>query len=105
MAGVKGTVLVTVTHLQMTSPDQRAGAPGWTGGTTIRRAERPTVSFYRYLYDTVGTDGTQSCCLTLAWCWTRVQPVCTSIPSTEDAESVHQWCLGKNDAVSMNTCH
>lgn len=56
MAGAKGTVLVTVTYLQMTSPDQRAVAPGWTEGTTIQRAERPTVSFYRYLYDTVGAD-------------------------------------------------
>ena len=55
-AGVKGTVPVTVTYLQMTSPDQLAASPEWTEGTTIRRAERPTVSFYRYLYDTVGAD-------------------------------------------------
>lgn len=56
MVGVKRTVLVTVTYLQMTSPDRCGVAPAWTEGTTIRRAERPTVSFYRYLYDTVGAD-------------------------------------------------
>ena len=45
---------MTVTYLEMTSPDQRSAAPGWTEPVTIQRAERPTVSFYRYLYDTVG---------------------------------------------------
>ena len=56
MAGMKPPVLVTVTYLQMTSPDQRPAAPGWAEPVTIRRAERPTVSFYRYLYETVGED-------------------------------------------------
>lgn len=56
MAGVKGTVLVTVTYLQMTSPDRCPVVPAWAEGTAIRRAERPTVSFYRYLYDAVGAD-------------------------------------------------
>ena len=50
------TVLVTVTYLEMKSPDQRSPAPGWTEPVTVQRAERPTVSFYRYLYDTVGAD-------------------------------------------------
>lgn len=53
---MKGTVLVTVTYLEMTSPDQRSAAPGWAEPVTIRRAERPAVAFYRYLYDTVGAD-------------------------------------------------
>ena len=56
MSTAKGTVLVTVTYLKMTSPDQRAAVPGWGEPVTIQRAERPTVSFYRYLYDTVGAD-------------------------------------------------
>ena len=50
------TVLVTVTYLQMTSPDQRSPAPEWPEPVRVRRAERPAVSFYRYLYDTVGAD-------------------------------------------------
>ena len=56
MAGVKRTVLVTVTYLEMTSPHRRSAAPAWTEPVAIRRAERPTISFYRYLYDTVGAD-------------------------------------------------
>ena len=56
VADVKRTVLITVTYLEMTSPDQRSHAPGWAEGVTIQRAEPPTVSFYRYLYDTVGAD-------------------------------------------------
>ena len=56
MADVKRTVLVTVTYLEMTCLQQRSRAPGWAEGVTIQRAERPTVSFYRYLYDTVGAD-------------------------------------------------
>ena len=56
MADVKRTVLVTVTYLEMTCPRQRSRARGWAEGVTIQRAERPTVSFYRYLYDTVGAD-------------------------------------------------
>ena len=50
------TVPVTVTHLEMTSPEQRSGATGVAAPTAIRRAERPTISFYRYLYDTIGAD-------------------------------------------------
>ena len=53
---MKRTVPVTVTCLEMTSPAQRAAAPGRAGPATVLRAERPTLSFYRYLYDTVGAD-------------------------------------------------
>ena len=56
MSGVKGAALVTVTYLEMTSPDQRLAVPAWDEPITIQRAERPTISFYRYLYDTVGAD-------------------------------------------------
>ena len=54
--GAERAVLVTVTYLEMTSPDQRTAPPEWTEPATIARAERPTISFYRYLYDTVGAD-------------------------------------------------
>ena len=54
--GVERTVLVTVTYLEMKSPDQRSAPPEWAEPTTILRAECPTISFYRYLYDTVGAD-------------------------------------------------
>ena len=50
------TVPVTVTYLEMTSPAQRTPASGRAEPTAILRAERPTVSFYRYLYNTVGAD-------------------------------------------------
>ena len=56
MTGMKRTVLVTVTYLEMTSPDQRSAAPVPAEPVTIQRAERPTISYYRYLYDTVGAD-------------------------------------------------
>ena len=52
----------------------------------------------------LSTDGTQSCCLVLAWCWTRAQRVFTSIPSTEDVGPAHQYCLAKNDALSRTMC-
>ena len=50
------TIPVTVTWLDMTSPDRCSPVPGVLEPTAILRAERPTVSFYRYLYDTVGAD-------------------------------------------------
>ena len=50
------TVPVTVTWLEMTAADERSPAPGVLEPTAILRAERPTLSFYRYLYDTVGAD-------------------------------------------------
>lgn len=53
---MKRTVPVTVTYLEMTSPAQRATPPGRAEPTAVLRAERPTLSFYRYLYDTVGAD-------------------------------------------------
>ena len=54
--GAERVVLVTVTYLEMTSPDQFTAPPEWAEPVTVLRAERPTISFYRYLYDTVGAD-------------------------------------------------
>ena len=56
MTGSKRTIPVTVTYLEMTSPSQRSAAPGPAEPVTVRRAECPALSFYRYLYDTVGAD-------------------------------------------------
>ena len=53
---VRTTIPVTVTYLRMTSPDQRLSAPEVMEPTAVLRAERPTISFYRYLYDTIGAD-------------------------------------------------
>ena len=76
------TVLVTVTWLEMTSPDRRPAAPAWPERFTVRRAERPTVSFYRYLYDTVGAD----------WDWYERRRLCDDALAAivhDDAVEVH----------------
>ncbi|MEM7736913.1 MAG: GNAT family N-acetyltransferase [Deinococcota bacterium] len=47
-----GTLDVTITYLEMlTSP---AAAPALLAGTQVIIAKTPTISFYRYLYNTVG---------------------------------------------------
>ena len=46
---------VTVTFLRMDKAPQSAG-PGLVAGLQIVRAQTPSVSFYRYLYNTVGAD-------------------------------------------------
>jgi GNAT superfamily N-acetyltransferase len=48
-----GRLPVTITYLEMKEPPT-GSAPDLPAGTTMRRAAQPTVSFYRYLYDTVG---------------------------------------------------
>ena len=49
-----GKIETIVTHLEMTEPPARALAPPPRDGLEVVRAVHPTVSFYRYLYDTVG---------------------------------------------------
>ena len=49
-----------VTYLEMTKPPERPARPAPRGNLEIRRARRPTVSFYRYLYAAVGEP----------WTWT-----------------------------------
>ncbi len=44
----------TVTYLEMRAPPRKPATPAPIGKLAILRAERPTLSFYRYLYNTVG---------------------------------------------------
>lgn len=55
---VVGSVPTLVTYLEMTTPPAAAPLPPPSPGIEVRRARRPTVSFYRYLYDAVGRDWT-----------------------------------------------
>ncbi|MEM7045091.1 MAG: N-acetyltransferase, partial [Pseudomonadota bacterium] len=52
---IKGWVESNVTYLEMRARPDRplARTPA---DVEVRRAVRPTVAFYRYLYDTVGGD-------------------------------------------------
>ena len=51
----------TVTYLEMREPPKQPTTPAPPGKLAILRAEQPTVSFYRYLYNTVGEG----------WTWTE----------------------------------
>lgn len=50
----EGKLELVVTFLEMTRRPTRAHASHPTGKLTLLRAENPTASFYRYLYNTVG---------------------------------------------------
>jgi GNAT superfamily N-acetyltransferase len=54
----EGQIETLVTFLEMTEPPARAPLPPPSAGIEVRRALRPTVSFYRYLYDAIGKDWT-----------------------------------------------
>jgi GNAT superfamily N-acetyltransferase len=54
----KAPVETVVTYLEMTEPPAGAALPPPRSGVEVRRAVRPTISFYRYLYDTIGADWT-----------------------------------------------
>ncbi len=56
----KGLLRTTRTFLEMRSPPQPPTPPVPLANLAIVRAERPTISFYRYLYNTVGES----------WNWT-----------------------------------
>lgn len=47
-------VETTVTYLEMRSSPRRPATPAPLGKLAIMRSEQPTVSFYRYLYNTIG---------------------------------------------------
>ncbi|PWC55584.1 GNAT family N-acetyltransferase [Azospirillum sp. TSO22-1] len=49
-----GELQVIITYLEMTAPPAHASLPQPSGELALVRAAPPTVSFYRYLYDTVG---------------------------------------------------
>lgn len=52
----RGHLSVIITYLSMPAPPDRPPVPAPAGveRLELRRADPPTVSFYRYLYDTVG---------------------------------------------------
>jgi GNAT superfamily N-acetyltransferase len=59
-AGLR-TITITVTHLAMETPPTVPARPAPPRKLAILRAERPTVAFYRFLYNTVGET----------WQWTK----------------------------------
>ncbi len=50
----------TVTYLEMIARPTRPSTPPPAGKLAIFRAEQPTISFYRYMYDTIGAQWTWS---------------------------------------------
>jgi GNAT superfamily N-acetyltransferase len=58
MSGGPGATQIStvVTWLEMLAPPRRAPSQPPAAGLEVVRALAPTVSFYRYLYDTVGAD-------------------------------------------------
>ncbi len=56
---IRGWVASEVTYLEMTATPERPAAAA-PAGVEVHRAVWPTLSFYRYLYDTIGAD----------WTWT-----------------------------------
>jgi GNAT superfamily N-acetyltransferase len=59
-SGARRSVETRVTYLEMTAPPARPARPAPRSDLEIRLAQRPTVSFYRYLYAAVGEP----------WTWT-----------------------------------
>jgi GNAT superfamily N-acetyltransferase len=55
---VVGSLPTLVTYLEMTAPPATAPLPPPRAATEVRIARRPTLSFYRYLYETIGRDWT-----------------------------------------------
>jgi GNAT superfamily N-acetyltransferase len=55
-AAGKGRIETVVTYLEMTEPPPRVPLPPPRARIEVRRAGRPTMGFYRYLYDAIGAD-------------------------------------------------
>lgn len=49
-----GKIESVITHLEMTKPPARTPRPPPRSDLSVAQAVRPTVSFYRYLYHTIG---------------------------------------------------
>lgn len=56
MAETTAEIETVITYLEMTAPPATTPPPPPMGPLAIMLAEQPTVSFYRYLYNTVGAD-------------------------------------------------
>ena len=56
MGDASETLTSVVTYLEMTAKPVSPTPPRPARQIALMRAERPTVSFYRYLYDTVGEE-------------------------------------------------
>ena len=52
----KGKLEEVVTYLEMTAATPPPARPGRSEKLALMRAETPTVAFYRFLYDTVGSQ-------------------------------------------------
>lgn len=50
----EGNLETVITYLEMFEPPTRPGPPVPNGKIALLRAEQPTPSFYRYLYNTIG---------------------------------------------------
>lgn len=59
-AAPAGKIRLTVTHLEMTARPRRPPARAPAAKLALLRVERPTVAYYRFLYNTVGEP----------WLWT-----------------------------------
>lgn len=57
---IRGRVETTIVYLEMTALPERPPAGPSRPGIEVHRAVRPTASFFRYLYDTIGAE----------WTWT-----------------------------------
>jgi GNAT superfamily N-acetyltransferase len=57
-AAGKAPIETLVTYLEMMEPPVGAPLPAPCAGVEVRRAVRPTIGFYRYLYDAIGKDWT-----------------------------------------------
>jgi len=56
MAGKIAEIETVITYLQMTEQPSAPPPPTPMGAIALMRAEQPTLSFYRYLYNSVGGD-------------------------------------------------
>lgn len=56
MNGASNSLMTVVTYLEMTAKPTAATLPHPARKIALMRAEKPSVAFYRFLYDTIGED-------------------------------------------------